>query len=320
MTIYNRRQILMASALALPAQAQTILQPAGKVQAVIDSDAYNEIDDQYAIAYGLLSPQNMEIEAIYAAPFFNSRSKSAGDGMEKSYGEILKLLDFLKRKPQGLAFRGSDRFLESGTKPVDSEAARDLIRRALQPRSGPLYVITLGCPANVSSAILLEPKIKSRIVVVWLGGTPHQWPSAREFNLQQDLHASRVLFDSGVPLVQIPGRNVSQHLTTTIPELERFLKGRSKLGDFLFEEFVEYYREHTRGKPQPYPWSKVIWDISAVAWVINPKWVPSLEVPAPRLSDEFTWLAAPGRHTMRVAIGVDRDAIFYDLFEKIAHS
>ena len=95
---------------------------------------------------------------------------------------------------------------------------RDLIASAMKPRSTPLYVLTIGCPANVSSAILIEPKIKEKIVVVWLGGTTHEWPSAREFNLKQDLHASRVLFDSGVPLVQIPTKNVAEHLRTTLPE------------------------------------------------------------------------------------------------------
>jgi inosine-uridine nucleoside N-ribohydrolase len=113
-------------------------------------------------------------------------------------------------------------------------AARDLIEKAMKPSDGPLYVLTIGCPANVSSAILMEPKIKDRIVVVWLGGTPHYWPSAREFNLQQDVIASQVLFDSGVALVQIPTKNVSEHLRTTVPELEQHLHGRSLIGDYLY--------------------------------------------------------------------------------------
>jgi inosine-uridine nucleoside N-ribohydrolase len=41
----------------------------------------------------------------------------------------------------------------------------------------------------------MEPAIKEKIVVVWLGGTPQYWPSAREFNLRQDVIASQVLFD-----------------------------------------------------------------------------------------------------------------------------
>ena len=60
----------------------------GRVRAVLDTDTFNEIDDQYALAYSLLSPERMAVEAIYAAPFVNDRSRSAAEGMEKSYEEI----------------------------------------------------------------------------------------------------------------------------------------------------------------------------------------------------------------------------------------
>lgn len=36
---------------------------------VIDTDAANEIDDQFALAWALLSPQQLQIDAVYAAPF-----------------------------------------------------------------------------------------------------------------------------------------------------------------------------------------------------------------------------------------------------------
>ena len=326
----SRRQLMRTAAAGFPgvllaqseggeaALRRMLALPAGIVPVVIDTDTYNEIDDQYAVSYGILSPERMEVEAIYAAPYLNDRSTSPADGMEKSYQEILRLLKFLGRNPAGLAFRGSDRFFGSDRKPVESPAVRDLIARAMKPRPTPLYVLTIGCPVNVSSAILAEPKIKERIVVVWLGGATHEWSSAREFNLNQDLLASRVLFDSGVPLMQIPTRNVAEHLRTTMPEAERFLKGRSPLGDYLFDQFVEYYRASTKGKPQPYPWSKVIWDISTVAWIVNPTWIPSALVPSPALTDDFRWQKRPGRHLMRVATSVNRDPVFYDLFEKLA--
>jgi hypothetical protein len=326
----SRRQLMGTAAAAFPsvllaqsegrdaALQRMLALPAGIVPVVIDTDTYNEIDDQYAVSYGILSPERMAVEAIYAAPYLNDRSTSPADGMEKSYQEILRLLKFLGRNPAGLAFRGSDRFLGSDKKPVDSPAARDLIARAMKPRSTPLYVLTIGCPVNVSSAILIEPKIKEKIVVVWLGGAPHDWPSAREFNLYQDVRASQVLFDSGVPLMQIPTTNVAEHLRTTLPEAERFLKGRSPLADYLFDQFLEYYKANTKGKPQSYPWSKVIWDISTVAWIVNPRWIPSALVPSPVLTDDFRWQKQPGRHQMRVATSLQRDPVFYDLFEKLA--
>ena len=281
---------------------------------------YNEIDDQYALAYSILSPGQMQVEAVYAAPFLNSRATSPGDGMEKSYQETLRILKVLGHHSEGFVFRGSNRFLESATKPVESPAAHDLIHKALQPRNAPLYVLATGCPANVASAILLEPKIKEKIVVVWLGGTPHDWPSAREFNLLQDIHASRILLDSGVPLVQIPTTNVAEHLRTTVPEMEQCVKGRSRIGDYLFNEFIEFRQAATKGKSANYPWSKVIWDISTVAWVVEPKWIPSRLVPSPLLTDDLQWKQQPGRHLIRVATSLQRDPVFNDLFGKLANS
>lgn len=208
----------------------------GKIRVVIDTDTYNEIDDQFAVVYALLSPGQMDVEAIYAAPYFNSRSESAADGIEKSHEEILRLMDKLGMEPKGLVYRGSAGFLEQEDQPLESEAARDLVNRAMASEE-PLYVLTLGAPTNVASAILMEPEIINKIVVVWLGGKGLEWNTAREFNLQQDIFSSQVLFNSGVPLIQIPTEPVTSHLLTTIPELETYLQGQGAIGDYLIEIF-----------------------------------------------------------------------------------
>lgn len=146
--------------------------PTGKIRMVLDTDTYNEVDDQFALAYAVLSPGKIELEAVYAAPFKNSRSTSAGDGMEKSYQEILRLLKFMGKSSDGFAFRGSDSYLNDVSKPIESDAAKDLIRKAMASSpEDPLYVVPVGCITNIASAILLEPEIIKNIVVVWLGGT-----------------------------------------------------------------------------------------------------------------------------------------------------
>jgi hypothetical protein len=81
--------------------------PAGRVRMVLDTDTYNEIDDQFALVHALLSSEKLSVEAIYAAPFFNERSSGPADGMQRSYEEILRLLDRLDRSPDGLVFKGS---------------------------------------------------------------------------------------------------------------------------------------------------------------------------------------------------------------------
>ena len=283
--------------------------PMGDVSMVLDTDTYNEIDDQFAVVYALLSEQ-INVEAIYAAPFHNNRSSGPGDGMEKSYEEILRLLERLNHPHEDFVFRGSRTYLPGPGQPVESDAAADLIERAMAEREDVLYVAAIGAITNVASAILMEPRVIERIVLVWLGGQPYYWRSAREFNLQQDISASQLVFDCGVPLVHIPAKNVSEHLRTTVPEMERYVKGKGAIGDYLYEIFAAYHADH-------YAWSKVIWDISAIAYLLNSSWVPSHICPSPILTSEGTWSFDATRHFSRVAVDARRDAIFGDLFRKL---
>ncbi len=288
---------------------QRLAPPTGKVEMVLDTDTYNEVDDQFALAYALLSPDRMDVQAVYAAPFHNNRSDGPGDGMEKSFAEILRVLDKMDIDRAGDVFKGATTYLPAANEPVVSPAAEDLVKKAMAAEDL-LYVLPIGAPTNVASAILLEPEIIEKIVVVWLGGQPVYHPTAREFNLKQDLLASQLLFDCGAPFVQIPCTNVAEHLRTTIPELEACIKGRSELGTYLFEIVRDYTGD-------PWGWSKVIWDISAVAWLINAEWVPGDIVHAPILTDNCTYSLDNRRHLMRVATHCSRDAVFRDLFAKL---
>ena len=50
---------------------------------ILDTDTYNEIDDQFALALAMLSQNEIELLAVTAAPFHNSNSESYADGMER---------------------------------------------------------------------------------------------------------------------------------------------------------------------------------------------------------------------------------------------
>ncbi|GHT28978.1 hypothetical protein AGMMS49574_04450 [Bacteroidia bacterium] len=285
----------------------------GKVRMVLDTDTYNEVDDQFALSYALLSKDRVTVEAIYAAPFYNSRSESPGDGMEKSYEEIQRLLKLLNISQDGLVFRGSTDYLKNVAEPIRSEAALDLIQKAKKSSpEDPLYVVTIGCITNIASAILIDPSIINNIVVVWLGGHGLDWPNQREFNLIQDVLAGQVVLNSGVPLVITPCRPVVSHFHTTLPELQHYLKGKNKLCDFLYDT-VAGYHENTHDV-----WSKEIWDVVAVAWLINPDWIRTNLVHSPVLTDQVTYSVDRSRHFIRMAIFINRDAIFRDLFTKLA--
>ncbi|MEZ4867796.1 MAG: nucleoside hydrolase [Caldilineaceae bacterium] len=286
--------------------------PIGKVRMVLDTDTYNEVDDQFALVHALLSPDRLRVEAIYAAPYFNSRSTGPADGMERSYEEIHRLLDKLNWPQRDFVYRGATAYLDRNLQPQATAAARDLVQRALaSPDDDPLYVVAIGAITNVATAVLLEPKIIEKIVIVWLGGHALHWPHTREFNLNQDVPAARLLFDCGVPFVLIPCMGVTSHLHTTIPELDAYVAGRGAIGDYLVEIVKGYHDDH-RG------WSKVIWDISTIAYLLDHTWTPSDLVHSPILTDQVTWSVDHSRHLIRYVNYIHRDPIFRDIFEKLA--
>jgi len=346
-----------------------LMPPRGPVRIVVDTDTANEIDDQFALAWVLLSTDRLILEAVYAAPFSfdyqrhemirarNARDDPFGasladqdllrhyadriahfdrkgwsmetvdlpvfnppaDGMERSYREILAVFDKLGCPHQDKVYRGSAGYLECADKPLASEAVDHLVRTArATPQDEPLYVVALGCVTNIASALLSAPDIVDKIVVVWTSGFPSHCPQSNHaFNLAQDSLATTVLLDSGAPLVYLPGYQVGAQLRLSLPEMERYVRGRGAIGDYLHQLYTHNPLWEFAGTDSFYAHSWVIWDIINVAWLLNPDWVPSDMVPTPVLGAERRWQRASGRHPMREAFGVARDAIFRDFFMKL---
>lgn len=283
----------------------------GKLRAVLDTDTYNEIDDQFALVQAILSPDRISLEAIYAAPFFNDRSEGPGHGMELSYREILELLERLDIPPEGLVHKGVTEYVGPAKVVRAAPAVDDLVKRA---RSGspdnPLFVIAIGAISNVASALLLAPDIVDRTVVVWLGGHSMDWPNQIEFNLKQDVGGAQVLFDCGVPLVLVPCMGVVSHLHSTVPEIEHYVQPCGKVGAFLASRFKEYETDHSG-------WAKEIWDMAAVAYLLDDSWTPSVLMPTPILTDNVTYSVDRSRHVMRYVTFVKRNPILRDFINKL---
>lgn len=295
--------------------------PQGVVPVVLDTDAYNEVDDQFAIAYLLRSPEKIDLQAVYAAPFFdrhrcfyNFRSESAAEGMQKSYEEIktlLKLAGHDEMLPN--VYPGAERFMEDAGGAVDSPAVRDLICRAMDRKPGsPLYVVSIGAPTNVASALVLEPAIRDRIVVVWLGGNVLDWPSCREFNLSQDLAASKVLFEGDVNLIQVPCMGMASAFTVTAGELKRYFAGRDPLCDYLAKTVLEDM-DDPEGKKM---WSRILWDVTACAWLMGDQLTLDRREKKPVPTDTVYLRPATGTE-MGYVYYVNRDALLRDLIEKL---
>lgn len=295
--------------------------PIEKVDIILDTDAYNEIDDQFAISYMIKRKDKFNVTGICAAPFFNARSASPLDGMEKSYGEILKLLS-LANEPQlcDRVFKGSDSYLKDEQTPVSSPAANFMAEtaKAYSPEK-PLYIVAIGAITNVASAIIKNPKMTENTVILWLGGHSLETPKgASEFNMTQDIAAARVVFGCGVPFVHLPCLGTVDRLATTEWELKHWLSGKNSLCDYLTENTLSYMNSHAESKP----WSKVIWDIAPLFWLcgsdgiryMSDRLTPS---PTPEYDKKYA-LGSAKDHLIKYVYNINRDAIFEKLFEVLS--
>ncbi len=315
--------------------------PTSPVDVVLDTDAFNEVDDRYAIAYLLRSKEKLNAKAIYAAPYLHDRVDTPEQGMENSYNEIIKLLGILEEDVP--VFKGSRSYLKNdcyypeqlyieldrdystykGIAPpatkedfVDSPAARDLVERAknYSPEK-PLYVVATGAITNIASAILMDKSITENIVIVWLGGKGRHLFNAKEYNLVQDYHAVRTVMQSGAPFVQVPCLGVASHFLASKQDLEYWLLGKTPIADYLVKETMECMKHWVKGDF----WTASFYDVLAVAWLLNDKEkfmycrVENVRLPK---DDGYYDEELPDKK-MGYVYYVYRDPIMKDLFDKL---
>ena len=296
------------------AQVSRLRRPVGIADIVLDTDTFNEIDDQFALSYMVLSPEKLRVRGICAAPFHNDNSDGPADGMEKSYREILKLLGLLGREDlTPLVQRGSDRFLPSETEPVDSDAARTLVELSrAYTAENPLYIAAIGAITNVASALLLDPTVAERVYIIWLGANGFDFGSTAEFNLMQDVAAGRVVLRSGAPVVLFPAMGTTSHLQVSEPELEAALRGKNALCDYLLENTVSYMRRwHLRR------WHKVIWDIAAIGWFLDETFQKERIIHAPIPQYDHHFSEDGDGVFLRYVYSLDADRVLDSLFTKL---
>ncbi len=294
--------------------------PCGRVDVVIDTDTFTEVDDQYAIAYTVKRTDKFIVKGITVAPFYKPDIvSSVEDGIEKSYNEALKVLKLADREDLSeVLFKGSCQYMVDEVAPVESAAADFLadIANSYSPEK-PLYIIAIGALTNIASAIIKNPALKENCVVVWLGGhATHMPDGADEYNMRNDIAAARVVFGCGIPLVQLACNGVVDRLITSRYELEHWLKGKNALCDYLVENTVSQAELYAKGAP----WSRVIWDVTPVAWLMNGtgRFMRERLIPSPIPGYDKQYSFDPNRHLIKSVYWINRDAIYNDLFKTLA--
>ena len=288
------------------------MQSTHRRRVIINSDAKNEADDQYAIVHALLSP-SLDVRGLVAAHFGDSRSTTS---MADSRKEMDLLLRLMEMQGQVTVANGAPAAIADGHTPQDSQGARLIIDESrLASPDDPLYVAFLGPLTDMASAILLDPDIVRRpIVVIWIGGVGYDgietYPGV-EFNLGNDITAANVVYDSGIAVWQVPS-NVYSQVSVSYTELEERIGGTSKLADYLISQMIEWNATYHREPIE----SRSLGDSPAVSLMLYPRGGNFRTVPAPRFGREGHYLPGSG-HPVRVVEAVDVRFLIEDMFAKI---
>lgn len=277
---------------------------------IINTDAKNEADDQFAIVHALLS-ETLEVRGLVAAHFGDARSQTS---MLDSRKEIDLLLDYMGREEVRVE-NGAEAAIPDESTPLDSPGARLIIDEAKKADEGPLQIAFLGPLTDMASAILLDPSIvESDTTIIWIGGPAYgnlqtfSWP---EFNLSNDIAAANVVFRSGMTVWQVP-QPAYRATGVGYAELDEKVAPCGPLGKYLVQQLKEWNSTWVK---QPIEF-RALGDSPAVGLMLNPDAGLFELVPAPTFSPEGGMLPG-GHHTVRVCHIYDARYLFEDFFAKL---
>ncbi len=275
-----------------------------KIRVIIDADAHNEIDDVWAIALALLSPERLQIEGFVAANYDNENEGAGPRSIETSAQTIHTLL-----QKAGLAGKIPVKLgsapMRYQFEPSESEGVDFIVERALASTpEDPLWIVGLGAATNIASAYLKEPRIADRVVIFWHGRT--QWPDkAANFNVHGDVRAARRLFQSDLSFVLF---DTGSDLFCPMAESAPWAK-TGELGRFLHEFRFKsgWYQSPTKG----------FYDLGDIAALVDPSLGSWEVVDAPEFGWDLAYQFKNTRGRILRCADIDRDGTFALLTRKL---
>jgi len=294
----------------------------GRRRVIVNTDAKNEADDQYAIVHALLTPM-FDMRGLIAAHFGSLRSNHS---MADSREEIDLILDLMGMTGRVRVENGAETGIPDEQTPLDSPGAQLIIEESkLATDDDPLYISFLGPLTDMASALLLDPELASRpVMVVWIGGAPYDGLEAGlqigpvatarpriEFNLSNDIAAANVVFDSGVRVWQVPS-NVYSQVSVSYAELDARVAPCGELGRYLVDQLKEWNDTWHREPIE----SRSLGDSPAVSLMMYPRGGSFRTRPSSRFAADGTYVEGKG-NPIRVAEQVDVRFLLEDMFAKI---
>ena len=281
---------------------------AAKQRVIVNTDAKNEADDQYAIVHAVLTP-SFDLHGIIPAHYGTRKTATS---MQESHDETVKLLRLMGLEGDVHVADGASGAIADESTPVDSPGAQLIIAEAMQDDPKPLYIAFYGPLTDMASALLLEPRIAERNVrVIWIGGGP--WPSGGgEYNLSNDIHAANVVMKSRVELWQVP-RSTYRTMSVGYAELIEKVYPQGAIGKYLVEQLLEH-----NAATRPEMEYRSLGDSPCIGIILDPECGRWSWRPAPTFDAQMHYVHSGRYRPIRVYEDVNTRFIHEDLFAKLA--
>lgn len=285
-----------------------VFPPAAKQRVIVNTDAKNEADDQYAIVQAVLTP-SFDLHGIIPAHFGTGKSATS---MQDSYDETKLLLRLMGLEGAVRVEAGASHAMPDEATPVDSPGARLIIEEALKDDKRPLHIAFYGPLTDMASALRLEPQIEKRnLRVIWIGGGV--WPSGgREYNLSNDIHAANVVMKSTLEVWQVP-RSTYRTMGVTYAELIEKVYPQGEIGKYLVEQLLEH-----NAKTRPEMEYRSLGDSPCIGIILDPECGHFSWRPAPTFDEQMHYIHSGQYRPIRVYENVNTRFIHEDFFAKLA--
>ena len=284
------------------------MSPEQRTRVILNTDAKNEADDQFAIVHALLTP-SFELHGIVPAHFGSVKSATS---LQDSHDEVMLLLRLMDLEGRVRVADGAPAALADAATPAPSPGADLIIAEAVKADPRPLHVAFLGPLTDMASALLLAPEIARRDVrVIWIGGG--HWPvGGREYNLSNDIAAANAVARSGVELWQIP-MPVYRRMAVSYAELHERVAGQGAVGKYLVDQLIDW-----NARMVPYPIEhRSLGDLPAIGVMMYPECGESDWVPGPEYSELMTYVHSGQNRPVKLYRNVDQRFILEDFFAKL---
>jgi len=292
---------------------------------LIDSDANNEMDDQHAIAYALFNADVWHIDGI------TTNSTDSGGPAAEHTQEAERIVKLCASDETVKVYTGATGDYETikgqlGQANFDGKAAVDFIIQSAKARSpqDKLVLVPIGKLTNLALAFDKDPSILANIRVLWLGSN---WPSAGEYNLENDPASVTRVVDSDVELdiatVRYDGQPQpgTASVTVTLDQMKQNMTGKGPTVGTVegrngghFTRFGDYSVDLMSHIGQV----RALYDMAAVAILKKPEWAIVQELPAPKLTG-ISWSARPdNQRKVRFWHSFNHEEIVADLFTAVS--